>query len=49
LRRRADSVESPVTDWKAVIAEKLADLFPRETPLCGFNLIHVSPFFVAGK
>jgi hypothetical protein len=32
LRRRADSVEGPVTNRIAVVAEKLADLLARETP-----------------
>ena len=38
LRRRADPIEGPVTDWIAVIAKKLTDLLPRETSLSGlFN------------
>ena len=50
LRRRADAVERSVADWIAVIAEKLADLLSRETPLSGlFNLFHASPSYVAGN
>ena len=40
LRRRADPVEGSITNRIAVIAKKLADLLPRETPLSGFNWFH---------
>lgn len=40
MRRRADPVEGSITNRIAVIAKKLADLLPRETPLSGFNWFH---------
>jgi len=37
LLRRTDPVECSVSNRIAVIAEKLADLLPRQTPLDGFD------------
>jgi hypothetical protein len=51
LRRRADPIEGSVPNRIAVIAEELADLLSRESPLGGlFNRSHfASPNYVAGN